>query len=165
MLKLGCDIWMEEEALFAALEAVASATKDVLNGVKVSQSRLSWTGHVLKVNGKEEAIADAVSGIITEHLTSKVRAKLVSSVDGNHLQTVVAAWSEFKSMLAIIRVCSCVTDYAQHLFYEDLLSQEDLRGRVGEAMITAITADRRGEDFDEDLVKRAAQVIHITNDL
>jgi len=62
MLEPGSDIWLEEEACAAALEAVAAATMDFLNGTAANLTSLSWTGYVLTINGKEEALANAVFG-------------------------------------------------------------------------------------------------------
>ncbi|KAH7968386.1 hypothetical protein HPB52_008036 [Rhipicephalus sanguineus] len=88
---------------------------------------------------------------VTEHLTSKIRALVLATVDGNFLQALSYAWKDHhKSMRMISDIVKYLGLVAHYV---------DVQDRLRETMLDLVKSEREGESVDRASLKKACEIL------
>ncbi|KAH7963710.1 hypothetical protein HPB52_022448 [Rhipicephalus sanguineus] len=96
---------------------------------------------------------------VTEHLTNKVRALLLATVDESFLQTLNHAWEDHQRSMRMISNIVSVSKAGVRLFRDEVARCADKRDRLREAMLGLVKTEREGESVDRASLKKACEML------
>ncbi|KAH7932582.1 hypothetical protein HPB52_024300 [Rhipicephalus sanguineus] len=96
---------------------------------------------------------------VTEHLTNKVRALVLATVDESFLQTLNHAWEDHQKSMMMISDIVSVSKAGVRLFRDEVARYADVRDRLREAMLGLVKTEREGESVDRASLKKACEML------
>ncbi|KAH7967935.1 hypothetical protein HPB52_004174 [Rhipicephalus sanguineus] len=159
------DLWLELRRAFDEIQEKQSTNQRF--------DDLYQAAYAMVARNEGERLYHGLRKAVTEHLTNKVRALVLATVDDSFLQTLNHAWEDHQKSMRMISDIVRYLDlvYVPHsnsdsvskagvlLFRDEVARYADVRDRLREAMLGLVKAEREGESVDRASLKKACEML------
>jgi len=145
------------------------------NNSGLSFEELYRNAYTMVLHKHGERLYNGLREVVTQHLESKVRQDVLTSLHNNFLQTLNQAWNDHQTSMVMIRDILMYMDrvYVQQnnvdnvynlgliIFRDQVVRYGGIRDHLRLTLLEMVVRERRGEKVDRTAIKAACQMLMI----
>jgi len=145
------------------------------NNSGLSFEELYRNAYTMVLHKHGERLYNGLKEVVTQHLESKVRQDVLTSLHNNFLQTLNQAWNDHQTSMVMIRDILMYMDrvYVQQnnvdnvynlgliIFRDQVVRYGGIRDHLRLTLLEMVVRERRGEKVDRTAIKAACQMLMI----
>lgn len=145
------------------------------NNSGLSFEELYRNAYTMVLHKYGERLYNGLREVVTQHLESKVRQDVLTSLHNNFLQTLNQAWNDHQTSMVMIRDILMYMDrvYVQQnnvdnvynlgliIFRDQVVRYGGIRDHLRLTLLEMVVRERRGEKVDRTAIKAACQMLMI----
>lgn len=155
---------MDEKYVANIWELLKNAIQEIQkkNNSGLSFEELYRNAYTMVLHKYGEKLYNGLREVVTEHLTQKVRADVIDSLNNNFLQTLNAAWNDHQTSMVMIRDIlmymdrvyvsqnnvDSVYNLGLKIFRDKVVREPAIREHLKEILLDLVARERRGEVVD-----------------
>ncbi|XP_037567898.1 cullin-3 [Dermacentor silvarum] len=159
------DIWLELRRAFSEIQEKRSTS--------LRFDKLYRHAHAMVMRNEGALLYHGLREAVTEHLTTKVRALVLAKVDDDFLQTLIRAWKDHQTSMAMIgdvvtymdRIyvpqnnVDSVSKLGVSLFRDEVARNADVRDHIRGSLLGLVKTEREGKPVDRLSMKEACEML------